>query len=855
MVFGGFVMNKNKSKYFLLNKFIVVLIRFLFVIILSCFVSAIPHSQYSSFSSLETRVSLSSDFFSITDTIIYETAYISLGGTSWTPITFQGSSYPSSASWLVGSAAVDISNFTFPNNAESYILVYSCSEENNLWDCHGTTNHASGFWQLYVFNGSIVHSTGLIAYYPLDFDARDAIGSNDGSNNGAVLLSSGCAFNGCYQFSGAQYIALTPFTSLSDFTSSVWVYIGDYSSTNGVLAFGNNNNYGFRFRIQPSGALTVFVGTNGTASDYWMATGGTVPINKWTNILIQGKSGEYLSGYIDGVLAFNSTRGGEITRTRIIDFSGSTFSAIGTGYTANLERFRGKIDEVKLWDRVLTLEEIRQEVNLIQPTTCIPDCSAQTCGTDPICGTVCGVCDTGKICSLGSCTCDTGFGDCNAFSYDGCESYVLSDNTNCGSCGVVCSQGQTCSLGVCVSELVADYYVSVNGSDTNSGTINSPLATLQRAITLSSAGDLIYVRGGVYNPANPYNIVRINGKSGTATAPIRIWAYPGEHPVLDGSNLQGVTHNVAIMMENANYWHIKGLELRNIFQTDNTANQIAKGIMMSSGNYNVFEQINAHNIQGIGIRLSGNVNGNMILDSDGYNNYDPLSTINGGNADGFQIAFASAGGTNSVHGCRAWNNSDDGYDFFYNEGSIIVTHSWAFYNGYANGDGSGFKVGDTAISSNTAYQRVLTNCVSFDNKQHGFNENFANMNIMLLNNIAYSNRYRSFNFQTATNSPKYFFKNNIALNEECEAIYASCLEVNDESDIEHNTWNVGFSVSENDFLSVDRTGVDAPRNNDGSIPQTDFLRLSTTSSLVGAGVDVGIEYTGAAPDLGAFESR
>lgn len=173
--------------------------------------------------------------------------------------------------------------------------------------------------------------------------------------------------------------------------------------------------------------------------------------------------------------------------------------------------------------------------------------------------------------------------------------------------------------------------------------------------------------------------------------------------------------------------------------------------------------------------------------------YDPLSSVDGGNADGFQIAFTPPGGTNAIHRCRAWNNSDDGYDFYHNEGSIIVTGSWAF-----------------------------------DNKQHGFNENFANMNIMLLNNIA--------------------------LYDECLENFSSCLEVNDGADIEYNSWNDGFSVSTKDFASLDRRGVDAPRNSDGSLRKIDFLRLNPKSSLVDAGVDVGSQYYGAAPDFGPFES-
>src|SRR5690606_17111629 len=43
-----------------------------------------------------------------------------------------------------------------------------------------------------------------------------------------------------------------------------------------------------------------------------------------------------------------------------------------------------------------------------------------------------------------------------------------------------------------------DYYVAVDGKDSNPGTIDEPFATMQRAIEAAEAGDLVYVRGGVY---------------------------------------------------------------------------------------------------------------------------------------------------------------------------------------------------------------------------------------------------------------------------------------------------------------------------------------------------------------------
>jgi len=67
-----------------------------------------------------------------------------------------------------------------------------------------------------------------------------------------------------------------------------------------------------------------------------------------------------------------------------------------------------------------------------------------------------------------------------------------------------------------------------------------------------------------------------------------------------------------------------------------------------------------------------------------------------------------------------------------------------------------------------------------------------------------------------------------------------------------NTWN-GIPVNAADFLSLDDTIARGPRQPDGSLPSSDFLRLVSGSNLIDAGTDVGLPYSGVAPDLGAYE--
>jgi hypothetical protein len=69
-----------------------------------------------------------------------------------------------------------------------------------------------------------------------------------------------------------------------------------------------------------------------------------------------------------------------------------------------------------------------------------------------------------------------------------------------------------------------------------------------------------------------------------------------------------------------------------------------------------------------------------------------------------------------------------------------------------------------------------------------------------------------------------------------------------------NTWNLSVTLSDAQFRSVSTSGWDAARQADGSLPVLPNLHLAANSTLIDKGTNVGLPFTGSAPDLGAFES-
>jgi len=87
----------------------------------------------------------------------------------------------------------------------------------------------------------------------------------------------------------------------------------------------------------------------------------------------------------------------------------------------------------------------------------------------------------------------------------------------------------SCSLVFALSAIAADLHVSPNGADTNPGTADRPLASIQKALDALKPGDRCILHAGVYRRTATLRA------SGTAEKPIHILARPGDLVVLSGT--------------------------------------------------------------------------------------------------------------------------------------------------------------------------------------------------------------------------------------------------------------------------------------------------------------------------------
>ena len=283
-------------------------------------------------------------------------------------------------------------------------------------------------------------NSGLVAYW--SFDEGAGSGAADSSGNGNNGALSGATWTtgklgGALQFgNGGGNIVTVPTISALGYeqTRAVWIYPTNVASNTDQYIFdeGGNTDWIQLYDGHGIGELTVRAG----GITYFVD--GNIPIdtvNTWYFIVVAIDHFGTLSIYVNGILDASNT----VSRP----WSGPI--AIGNTNGGG-QNFQGKIDEVSVWNRALSGDEITLLYNSgagnalpFAPANRVSTCANSTCGV----------------------ACSQGFADCDGHVDDGCETNVTTDPNYCGSCSNVCSsypnQSSSCTGGTCNSTCTQGY--------------------------------------------------------------------------------------------------------------------------------------------------------------------------------------------------------------------------------------------------------------------------------------------------------------------------------------------------------------------------------------------------------------
>ncbi len=249
---------------------------------------------------------------------------------------------------------------------------------------------------------------------------------------------------------------------------------------------------------------------------------------------------------------------------------------------------------------------------------------------------------------------------------------------------------------------------------TGSTCSSSSPCSLTTATNNAAAGDIVFLRGGIYSiTSNIY--FRGNG---TPNNYITFESYPGELAILDGSSLSAGTQ--IYIRITGSYNKLRKFEIRNMPM---------QGIWIG-GNYNILDGLDVHHNKLSGIHIFSPYEAfpygqygsyNQILNSKAHDNSDAYlggagqDFNRGGNADGISI---SSGEGNIVKNVLIERNSDDGFDSWRSTNTKI-SHSISTANGIDQGNGDGIKAGGASPSNGT----IVEHSIAYKNKGVGFDTN------------------------------------------------------------------------------------------------------------------------------------
>jgi hypothetical protein len=200
-----------------------------------------------------------------------------------------------------------------------------------------------------------VPTTGLVGYWPFCGNANDESGNaNNGTVNGATLTTDRFGnTNSAYNFDGINdNIGLGNFFNYTSFSISMWVKPGNQNG-HAVIIDNNHassNNWVFQTISNFSNNGYNFINSN----EVLLST------NNWNHVILSYSVG-VVRVYLNGNL---------VTETPwSLNYNNSPSLFLGYWQAANARFWKGDMDDIGIWNRALTQEEITNLYNVNQCVT------------------------------------------------------------------------------------------------------------------------------------------------------------------------------------------------------------------------------------------------------------------------------------------------------------------------------------------------------------------------------------------------------------------------------------------------------------------------------------------------------
>ena len=205
----------------------------------------------------------------------------------------------------------------------------------------------------------VFDDTNLVAYWNMDEGTGQTSYDNRNTNNGTLINSptwksgSDCVSSSCLEFNGSNeyvnYGNKSDFNITDTITISTWIYQKEQSTSwNGIVSKTDGNTNGWEIRTTTAGSNSIQCRIlNG--SDISAST--TITNESWNHVVCT-YDGSVIRIYVNGVQKNTALQpNGIATNSRSLSIGKLAYSGL---------YFNGSIDEVRIYDTALSVEEIRE---------------------------------------------------------------------------------------------------------------------------------------------------------------------------------------------------------------------------------------------------------------------------------------------------------------------------------------------------------------------------------------------------------------------------------------------------------------------------------------------------------------
>ncbi len=270
----------------------------------------------------------------------------------------------------------------------------------------------------------------------------------------------------------------------------------------------------------------------------------------------------------------------------------------------------------------------------------------------------------------------------------------------------------------------ANYYVSLSGNDSNSGTLSLPFRTINKGLSVLRAGDILYLRGGTYAERIDSNTQQIPIGTSWSSA-VTIMSYPGETAILrpsGGSYVVGLSHSYI------KYVIIDGLVIDGGLLTKSTATNGSGQVNISlwgGANHIRIKNCELKNSPGQGITIFP---GNGIPSD--FNELINCKIYNNGTTD-FDHGIYFNTDNNLLEGNEFYNNGGWGIHKYPKGSNNIIRNNRVHNNAFAGKRGPGISV--YGGSGNQIYNNMIWS------NQYGVTIDYGETGAKVYNNTIFKN--------------------------------------------------------------------------------------------------------------------